>query len=382
MNNSLNRLQQLNQAGQSIWFDYIERGMVQSGELAQLVADGVTGVTSNPTIFQQAITGSDAYAADVQKLVAKGEDAKGIFETLAVADIQAATEVLHPVYVQTQSTDGFVSIEVAPDLADDTEATIAEGRRLWQAVNRPNLMIKVPATQAGLGAIEQLISEGINVNVTLIFSLERYAAVKEAYIRGLEKRQAVGHPIDQVASVASFFVSRVDAKIDPLLEKIAANNPAQATQAHALLGKAAIANAKLAYAQFQAQFGITQPSARWQKLAETGAQVQRQLWASTSTKNPAYPDVLYVDTLIGPHTVNTMPPATVEAFKDHGTVARTVDQNVSQAETELAQLAQLGINMAQITEELEREGVQKFADSYHQLLSAIEAQRQELMPAD
>ncbi|MEZ4656594.1 MAG: transaldolase [Caldilineaceae bacterium] len=382
MNNSLNRLQQLNQAGQSIWFDYIERSMVQSGELAQLMADGVTGVTSNPTIFQQAITGSDAYTADVQRLAAMEKDAKAIFETLAVADIQAAADVLHPVYVQTQSTDGFVSIEVAPDLADDTQATIAEGRRLWHAVNRPNLMIKVPATKAGLGAIEQLISEGINVNVTLIFSLERYAAVKEAYMRGLEKRLAAGEAIAQAASVASFFVSRVDAKIDALLEKIAANNAASATQAKALLGKAAIANAKLAYAQFQAKFGITEPSERWQKLADAGAQVQRPLWASTSTKNPAYPDVLYVDTLIGPHTVNTMPPATVEAFKDHGTIARTVDQNVSQAETEMAQLAQVGINMAQVTEELEREGVQKFADSYHQLLSAIETQRAELMPAD
>ena len=382
MNNSQNRLQQLNQAGQSIWFDYIERSMVQSGKLAQLMADGITGVTSNPTIFQQAITGSDAYTQDVQDLAAMGKDAKGIFEALAVADIQAATEVLHPVYVQTQSTDGFVSIEVSPDLADETEATIAEARRLWQAVDRPNLMIKVPATKAGLGAIEQLISEGINVNVTLIFSLDRYADVKEAYIHGLEKRLAAGGSIAQVASVASFFVSRVDAKIDPMLEKIAADNANLADQAKELMGKAAIANAKLAYAQFQTKFGITEPSTRWQKLADADAQVQRPLWASTSTKNPAYSDVLYVDTLIGPHTVNTMPPATVDAFKDHGTVARTVDANVSQAQAEMDQLAQLGINMTQVTDELEREGVQKFADSYHQLLSAIETQLAELTPAD
>ena len=382
MNNSQNRLQQLNQAGQSIWFDYIERSMVQSGKLAQLMADGITGVTSNPTIFQQAITGSDAYTQDVQELAAMGKDAKGIFEALAVADIQAATEVLHPVYVQTQSADGFVSIEVSPDLADETEATIAEARRLWQAVDRPNLMIKVPATKAGLGAIEQLISEGINVNVTLIFSLDRYADVKEAYIHGLEKRLAAGGSIAQVASVASFFVSRVDAKIDPMLEKIAADNANLADQAKELMGKAAIANAKLAYAQFQTKFGITEPSTRWQKLADADAQVQRPLWASTSTKNPAYSDVLYVDTLIGPHTVNTMPPATVDAFKDHGTVARTVDANVSQAQAEMDQLAQLGINMTQVTDELEREGVQKFADSYHQLLSAIETQLAELTPAD
>ena len=382
MNNSQNRLQQLNQAGQSIWFDYIERSMVQSGKLAQLMADGITGVTSNPTIFQQAITGSDAYTQDVQELAAMGKDAKGIFEALAVADIQAATEVLHPVYVQTQSTDGFVSIEVSPDLADETEATIAEARRLWQAVDRPNLMIKVPATKAGLGAIEQLISEGINVNVTLIFSLDRYADVKEAYIHGLEKRLAAGGSIAQVASVASFFVSRVDAKIDPMLEKIAADNANLADQAKELMGKAAIANAKLAYAQFQTKFGITEPSTRWQKLADADAQVQRPLWASTSTKNPAYSDVLYVDTLIGPHTVNTMPPATVDAFKDHGTVARTVDANVSQAQAEMDQLAELGINMTQVTDELEHEGVQKFADSYHQLLSAIETQLAELTPAD
>ena len=382
MNNSQNRLQQLNQAGQSIWFDYIERSMVQSGKLAQLMADGITGVTSNPTIFKQAITGSDAYTQDVQELAAMGKDAKGIFEALAVADIQAATEVLHPVYVQTQSTDGFVSIEVSPDLADETEATIAEARRLWQAVDRPNLMIKVPATKAGLGAIEQLISEGINVNVTLIFSLDRYADVKEAYIHGLEKRLAAGGSIAQVASVASFFVSRVDAKIDPMLEKIAADNANLADHAKELMGKAAIANAKLAYAQFQTKFGITEPSTRWQKLADADAQVQRPLWASTSTKNPAYSDVLYVDTLIGPHTVNTMPPATVDAFKDHGTVARTVDANVSQAQAEMDQLAQLGINMTQVTDELEREGVQKFADSYHQLLSAIETQLAELTPAD
>lgn len=382
MNNSSNRLELLNQAGQSTWLDYIERSMVQTGELAQHVAEGVTGVTSNPTIFQQAITGSSAYEDDLQRLAATDIDAKAIFEEVAVADIQAAADVLHPVYVQTEAADGYVSIEVAPDLANETDATIAEAQRLWQAVNRPNLMIKVPATKAGLGAITELISQGINVNVTLIFSLARYAEVKEAYISGLEQRVAAGKAVDKIASVASFFVSRVDAMIDAMLEKIADNSSANAELALSLQGKAAIANAKLAYAQFQEKFGLTGQNSRWQKLADAGAQVQRPLWASTSTKNPAYSDVLYVDTLIGPHTVNTMPPSTLKAFKDHGTIARTVDQDVSQAQETVAQLVQLGIDMKQVTDKLEAEGVQKFADSYDQLIGAIEKQRKELTPAD
>lgn len=368
----MNRLHELNDAGQSVWLDFIERGMVQSGELGALVKDGVTGVTSNPSIFQQAITTSDAYAEELQQLVSAGSDAKAIFETLAIADIQAAADVLRPVYDKTDHYDGYVSIEVSPDLAYDTPATVAEARRLWQSVNRPNLMVKVPATEAGIPAIEQLISEGINVNVTLIFSLARYMEVKEAYIRGLESRMSSGLAIAGIASVASFFVSRVDVNIDGQLAQL--DNTA-------LQGKAAIANAKLAYAQFQEVFGQVNPNARWAKLAEAGAQVQRPLWASTGTKNPDYSDVLYVDTLIGPHTVNTMPPKTLDAFRDHGTVARTVDQGVAEARQQLQEIADLGISLDAVTDALEEDGVKKFEDAFVQLLGAINETREKLVAA-
>jgi transaldolase len=348
--------------------------MVQSGELQRMVADGITGVTSNPTIFQQAISKSEAYRADLQRLVASELDSKAIFEELAVADIQAATDVLRPVYERTQRQDGFVSIEVAPDLAYDTAATIAEARRLHAMVNRPNLMVKVPATQPGIEAIRQLISDGININVTLIFGLERYAAVKEAYLQGLEARRQAGQPIDQIASVASFFVSRVDSNVDARLEKLAAHN---GLQPRSLMGKAAVANAKLAYRQFQAKFS----GPRWEKLAAGGAQVQRPLWASTSTKNPNYPDLIYVDTLIGPHTVNTTPLKTLVAFRVHGVVRCTIDQYLDEAQATFAQLEQLGISMQAVADELEADGVQKFADSYRDLLKTIEQQRHELVPA-
>ena len=373
MHQSTTKLQDLAVAGQSVWLDYIERGMVQTGELQQLVDEGVMGVTSNPTIFEKAITGSDAYRADLEQLVISGQDAKTIYEMLAIADIQAAADVLRPVYDRTHRYDGYVSIEVAPDLAHETEATIAEARRLFAAVARPNVMIKVPATKAGIPAIHQLINDGINVNVTLIFGLERYAEVKEAYIQGLEERHAAGKPINHIASVASFFVSRVDANIDAQLNQLATHSD----QALALRGKAAVANAKLAYAQFQDKFA----GERWQTLADANAQVQRPLWASTSTKNPDYPDVLYVDTLIGPHTVNTMPPNTLEAFRDHGTIAQTVDKGVADAQSTMSALKQLGISMTVVIDELEEDGVRKFADSYTQLLSAIEAKRHELAVA-
>jgi len=367
----MNRILTLQAEGQSIWLDYIERGMVQSGELQQLVEEGVTGVTSNPTIFQQAISKSDAYRTDLQRLVTSELTSKAIFEELAIADIQAAADVLHPVYTRTQRLDGYVSIEVAPDLADDTAATIAEARRLFATVNRPNVMVKVPATLAGIEAIRQLISDGISINVTLIFGLERYAAVKEAYLQGLEARQAANQPVDQIASVASFFVSRVDSNVDARLEKQAQHN---GLDPKSLMGKAAVANAKLAYAQFQDKFA----GSRWQKLADAGAQVQRPLWASTSTKNPSYPDLLYVEPLIGPHTVNTMPPKTLDAFRDHGVIARTIDKNGTEARTVFAQLAALGISMEEVAKELEIDGVLKFADSYRDLLGAIEKRRAEL----
>lgn len=363
----MKRMQKLHQIGQSIWLDYIERHMVQSGELQRLVDAGVTGVTSNPTIFQQAISKSEAYRADLQKLAANSRSAKEIFDALAFADIRAAADVLAPVYERTQGEDGYVSIEVAPNLADDTEATIAEARRLHASVHRPNVMVKVPATKAGIPAIRQLISEGININVTLIFSLERYAAVKEAYLQGLESRLAAHKALPRIASVASFFVSRVDANVDERLAKLSSS---KGIDPQRLLGKTALANAKLAYAQFEAKF----TGERWQKLAQAGAQVQRPLWASTSTKNPNYSDLLYVEPLIGPHTVNTMPMATLQAFWDHGVVENRLHEGVAEARQLFDQLAYLGISMDEVTDFLERDGVKKFADSYDALLQTIAQQ--------
>ncbi|MCB0071578.1 MAG: transaldolase [Caldilineaceae bacterium] len=373
----MNRLQALREQGQSVWLDYIERGMLKSGELAELVADGVAGVTSNPSIFQSAIAKSDAYTEDLQVLIDRNLSNKEIYEALAIADIQAAADIMRPVYDGANGQDGFVSLEVAPDLAYDTDATIAEARRLHAAVQRPNLMVKVPATKAGIPAIRQLIADGININVTLIFSLDRYAAVKEAYLQGLEARRAQGQPIDRIASVASFFVSRVDSNVDARLDKLATDDPTNAAQYEALKGKIAVANAKLAYAQFEEVFA----GPRWDALQEAGAHVQRPLWASTSTKNPAYPDLLYVDTLIGPHTVNTMPPATLDAFRDHGTVKRTIDQGLDAAKHALGALAGIGIEIDQVTDELEAEGVQKFATSFEELLETIDSRRTELLTA-
>jgi transaldolase len=368
----MNRISELQTIGQSIWLDYIERSMVHSGELQHLVGEGLTGVTSNPTIFQQSISKSNAYRAHLQQLVTSERTTKAIFEELAIADIQAAADVLRPVYERTQSRDGYISMEVAPDLAFDAAATVAEARRLFAAIARPNVMIKVPATRPGVEAIRHLISDGLNINVTLIFGLERYAAVKEAYLQGLEVRRQARQPIDRIASVASFFVSRVDSNVDAQLEKLTIHNGLSPRE---LLGKAAVANAKLAYAQFQEKFS----GARWQTLAAAGAQLQRPLWASTSTKNPAYPDLLYVEPLIGPHTVNTMPVKTLDAFRDHGVVASTVTQGLAAQRAVFANLQNLGVNMEKVAEELEADGVQKFADSYRDLLKTIEQQRSELV---
>ncbi|MCB0043912.1 MAG: transaldolase [Caldilineaceae bacterium] len=371
-----NQLQELRGEGQSVWLDFIERSMIQSGELADLVEEGIGGVTSNPAIFKEAISNSQAYDDDIRRLAVGDKDVKAIFEELAVADIQAAADVLRPVYDANRGQDGFVSLEVAPDLAYDTEATIAEARRLHKWVNRPNLMVKVPATEAGLEAIRRLTADGININVTLIFSLDRYAAVKEAYISGLEARRDAGLPIDGLASVASFFVSRVDANIDKRLEQLKAENPGRSNEYAQLQGKIAVANAKLAYAQFKEVFA----GPRWDALAAAGAHAQRPLWASTSTKNPAYPDLLYVETLIGPYTVNTMPPNTLDALLDHGKVKRTVDAGVGEASEDMVKLATVGISIDQVTDELEAEGVQKFADAFQELMEVIETQRK-AMPA-
>jgi transaldolase/transaldolase/glucose-6-phosphate isomerase len=351
-------LHDLNEAGQSVWLDFIRRDLLEDGQLAALVDDGVRGMTSNPTIFQKAIADSDLYDAAIAD--ADG-DAQAVFEALAVDDIRAAADILRPVYDASDAVDGYISLEVSPSLAYDTEGTIADGKRLWNLVDRPNLMIKVPATNVGIPAIEELTAAGINVNATLMFGLDHYEAVANAYIRGAERAE---HP-ERLASVASFFVSRVDSKTDAALEK--EGSP----EALELRGKIAVANAKLAYDRYREIFeGDPFAAAR-----ERGTAPQRPLWASTSTKNPAYSDVLYVDELIGPSTVNTLPPATVDAFRDHGTVdAGALTTGVDEARAQIESLADLGIGFDAITDELQTEGVAAFAASYDDLLAAIETQ--------
>jgi transaldolase/glucose-6-phosphate isomerase len=367
----MNPLQALARIGQSIWLDYIRRGMTRSGELtAMVVDDGLRGMTSNPSIFQQAIAGSDDYADLLHDLCADPElDAKAIYERLAIEDIREAADVLRSVYDATDGADGFVSLEVSPSLGRDTHGTLEEARRLWKTVDRPNLMIKVPGTPEGCIAIERLLAEGINVNVTLLFSQAAYSAVAEAYVRALEIRAGKGEPVDRIASVASFFVSRIDSEIDGRLEKLAAKADADGrARLQALHGKAAIANAKLAYAD------VYQPiieSARWKALAAKGARPQRLLWASTGTKNKAYSDVLYVDELIGPDTVNTAPPATVAAFKDHGKVAATLVQDVDGARKNMKALADAGIDFDEVTALLLERGLDLFRDAMDGLLATV-----------
>ncbi len=360
------------EAGQSIWLDYITRSLVRSGELQQMIEqDGVRGMTSNPTIFEKAISDSSDYDEQIQTLAQEGHDASTIFEKLEITDIQAACDRFLPLYERTNGQDGFVSIEVAPDLAHNTDATISEARRLWQAVDRPNLMVKVPGTKAGIPAVEQLLREGLNINVTLLFSIENHERVMWSYIKALEERQSQGQPIDRIASVASFFVSRVDTLVDTLLdEKIAQANGDAARQERlqSLRGKAAVANAKAAYARFQEVFS----SERFQQLKQHGARPQRVLWASTSTKNPDYRDVYYVESLIGPDTINSMPPQTLEALQDHGEVRRTIDEHVNDALAVLSLLKEEGIDYDAVTQQLEDEGVEKFATSYNNLTAAIE----------
>jgi transaldolase len=339
----MTKLHELAELGQAIWLDYISRSLLASGELQELVDQGLRGVTSNPSIFEKAIAGSADYDEDLNRLVGEGRSVEEIYEDLAMSDIRSAADILRPVYEKSEGADGYVSLEVNPALAHDTEATIAEARRLFASLERPNVMIKVPATAAGLPAIEALIGEGVNINVTLIFSLEQYEAVATAYIAGLEKLALAGGDVGKVASVASFFISRVDTAVDKTLEEIG-NTEIQ--------GKIAIDNAKIAYSRFREIFS----SERWNKLATGSARVQRPLWASTSSKNPAYPDTLYVDNLIGPDTVNTLPPATLDDFLDHGTVAATVETDVAGARSRLAELAALGIDLDAITNKVLDEG--------------------------
>jgi transaldolase len=367
-----NPLAQLSKLGQSPWYDQMTRSLVTQGTLKKMIdEDGLRGLTSNPTIFEKAISGSKDYEEALRGLVAKSAELDEIYDALVVQDIASAADVFRPVYDRTQGQDGFVSIEVSPLLAQDTAGTVKEAKRLHAKLARPNVMIKVPATPEGLPAFEELISEGISVNVTLIFSVEVYAQVVEAYLRGLEKRIAKGGAVNRVASVASFFVSRIDTAVDKKLEEIAKAGRPEAAE---LIGKAAIANAKLAYEKFQQLFS----GARWQKLAAAGAQVQRPLWASTGTKNPKYSDVLYIDTLIGPHTVNTMPPATYDAFRDHGKAVVTITDDLPGAHATFYKLKEIGVDLTAVTNELTAAGVKSFSESYNNLVAVIERRRHEV----
>ncbi len=355
-------IEKLTKLGQSLWYDNIQRRLLENGEVAAMIARGdIRGMTSNPTIFNHAIANSSDYDSALIPLAWAGWDAEKIFWELVVEDIKEACRLFFPLYEESNGGDGYVSIEVSPFLSNDTEATTAQAQQLWARVARPNLMVKIPATAAGIPAIRRATAAGINVNITLIFSLRRYAEVMEAYLSGLEDRLAAGRPINHIASVASFFVSRVDTKVDSRLPE---NSP--------LRGQAAIANAKLAYEQFQNVFA----GERWEKLKSRGARLQRPLWASTSTKNPAYPDTLYVDNLVGPHTVNTVPPQTLEAVRDHGKTEITITSQVDKAHAAIAQLEAAGISMDQVTRELEEEGVKTFADSISALLKTIDQRRQ------
>jgi len=373
-----NPLLDLAALGQSVWLDYIRRGLIDSGELARLVAeDGVRGVTSNPAIFEKAIATGDEYTGQILELAAEhGGDAARIFEGLAVEDVRRAADALSDVYEASDGADGFVSLEVSPELADDTEGTVAEARRLWAAVDRPNLMIKVPGTPAGVPAVRRLLVEGIHVNVTLLFARSAYAAVAEAYLEALEERAEEALPIDRSASVASFFVSRIDTLVDLRLdERLAVAPPEERPRLEGLRGRIAIANAKLAYRHYR---GLV-ASERWRRLAARGAHPQRLLWASTSTKNPTYRDTLYVEELIGPETVNTIPPETLDAFRDHGIADETLTDAVEEAAAELAELERLGVSLESVTEELLAEGIAKFVAPYRKLLDAVAARSRALV---
>ncbi|MES0874484.1 transaldolase [Sinimarinibacterium thermocellulolyticum] len=373
----MNPLLQCKTLGQSIWLDYIRRSLLQSGELARLLAeDGISGVTSNPAIFEKAIGGSDDYDAALAAAIGAGErDPQRLFEQLAIADIRAAADVLSPVYRETHGADGYVSLEVSPRLAMDEDATVREAQRLWQAVQRPNLMIKVPGTPAGIAALRRLTAQGINVNVTLLFARAAYRAVAQAYIDGLEDHAAQGGDPSRVASVASFFVSRIDTALDAEIERRAESTPEDAAALRALAGRIAIANAKLAYQDARQIYA--QP--RWGALAARGAGPQRLLWASTGTKNPAYSDVLYVEALIGPGTVNTLPPATLDAFRDHGRARVTLTEDVDQAQAVFAELARLRLPLDALTERLVEDGIRLFADAEQKLLAAVAAKRDALL---
>jgi len=375
MANPLIRLQQL---GQSPWHDNIRRQLLTSGALRKMVDDGdITGLTSNPTIFEQAIANSTDYDQDLHRLAREGKSAEQIFDAFAIEDIRNAADVFAPVFERTGGEDGYVSIEVMPRLANDTQATIQEARRLWSAVNRPNLMVKIPATPQGVPAIEQSIADGLNINITLIFSLKRYDEVMDAYLHGLIRRLENGQKIDRTASVASFFVSRVDTLTDKLLDEKIASGAEKKDLLQSLKGKAAIANAKLAYQEFRRKFSTE----AFAGLKNHGARLQRPLWASTSTKNPAYPDLYYVEALVGPDSVDTMPPATIQAYKDHGNPEVRIDKKVDDARRAMDQLAEVGVTMDEVTKKLEIDGVASFAKSFDSLIAVVEKRRKETLAA-
>jgi transaldolase/glucose-6-phosphate isomerase len=364
--------------GQSVWLDNISRRMLTTGELQRLITeDDLRGVTSNPTIFDKAISQSADYDDAVREAVRNGADVDAVYQSLVVADIQAALDLFRPVYDRTNALDGYVSLEVSPLLARDTAATAHEAKLLWQELDRPNAMIKIPGTTECLDAIEESLFEGINVNVTLLFSVDAYEAVAQRYLRALERRAAAGKPIDRVASVASFFVSRIDSEVDRRLGELAkgATDPAAKAEIESLAGKIAVDNAKLAYAAYQRLFGTPEFAA----LRAKGARPQRVLWASVGTKNPAYPDTLYIDELIGPDTVSTMPPETLDATRDHGTAAVTLTQGVEDSRRRIARLKELGIDLDEVTTLLLEQGIASFAKSFDALIGGIKAKRETLL---
>jgi transaldolase len=364
----MNPVRKIQEFGQSVYLDEISRPMLQDGTLDRYIrVDGLRGVTSNPAIFQKAIAESNAYDGAIDELVRSGSSVAQIYETLVIQDIQAAADKFRALYDESDGRYGLVSLEVSPHLADDAEGTISEARHLWERLDRPNTFIKVPGTSAGLTAITQLISEGINVNVTLLFGLERYAEVVEAWLLGLERRLAAGGDISRVASVASFFLSRIDVLLDPQLQEIARSGRADAELARSLLGKVAVANAKMAYVLFEEMLA----GERFARLEAAGARPQELLWASTGTKNPAYPDTMYVEPLIGPGTINTMPVATIDAYRDHGQPAERIREGVDGARRILADLQELGVNLAEGTAQLEAEGVEKFVQPFDSLLDTL-----------
>jgi len=363
-----NPLKKLETLGQSIWLDYIRRDLIASGELRRLIEDdGLRGMTSNPSIFEKAIAESNIYDQDIREMALKKKDVKAIYEALSQRDVQSAADEFKSVYEKTDGKDGYVSLEVNPHLAHDTKGTIEEARRLWAALNRPNVFIKVPATSNGLPAIQQLISEGININVTLLFGLPRYRQVAEACIAGLEARAAEGRPVKHIASVASFFLSRIDTLVDPLVEKFLEPDGKNSEIAKKVHGQVAISSAKAAYQIYKEIFG----SDRFKKLADKGARVQRLLWASTSTKNPDYSDIKYIEQIIGPDTVNTVPLETIDDYRDHGDPKLRLEQDVKEADLIMAQLPELGIIIDKVTQQLEDEGVKKFNEPFDKLMEVL-----------